>query len=500
MLTKEWAALKNGSDIRGVASEGVIGASVNLTDEVVSAIAKAFVVFLSTKYDIKPENITISIGHDSRISAQRIKNACIKSITQSGANVIDFGLCTTPAMFMSTVDEELNIFASIMLTASHLPFNRNGMKFFTRQGGLEGSDITEILSYAQEGKSVSTSSTGNVTEFDYTSRYAKHIAELIQRETGLDLPFENMKIAVDAGNGAGGFYAEKVLKVLGADVSGSCFLEPDGTFPNHIPNPEDKDAMNAISQAVISSKSDLGVIFDTDVDRAAIVDDTGREINKNKLIALISAVLLEDKKGTVVTDSVTSTGLTEFINNSLGGVHHRFKRGYKNVINEAKRLNAEGSYSPLAIETSGHAALLENYFLDDGAYLVTKLLIKAVKMRAEGRRLTELIEDLKEPVIVAGHRLDLTGDDFKTDGQKILEDLKNVVKNSDAMSLEEPNYEGVRVNIGDGWFLLRLSLHDPLMPLDIQCDSNECLDTIYKFLNEFLSKYDCIDITSLSQK
>lgn len=497
MLTKEWAALKNGSDIRGVASEGIPGAAVNLTDEVVSAIAKAFVVFLTVKYNVAPEDITISIGHDSRISAKRIKNACIEAIAQSGVNVVDFGLCTTPAMFMSTVDEDLNIFASIMLTASHLPFNRNGMKFFTREGGLEGSDIAEILSYAQDGQSKSASVAGKITEFDYLSRYAKHISELIKRETGLALPFENMKIAVDAGNGAGGFYAEKVLKALGADVSGSCFLEPDGTFPNHIPNPEDKDAMSAISQAVLSSKSDLGVIFDTDVDRAAIVDDAGREINKNKLIALISAVLLEEKKGTIVTDSVTSTGLAEFINKDLGGVHHRFKRGYKNVINEAKRLNAEGAYSPLAIETSGHAALLENYFLDDGAYLVTKLLIKAVKMRAEGRKLTELIETLKEPEFAKGHRLNLTGEDFKADGQKILDDLKAAVKNSSAMSLEEPNYEGVRVNLGDGWFLLRLSLHDPLMPLDIQCDSQKCLDDIYAFLKEFLSGYDCIDITPL---
>ncbi len=498
MLTKEWAALKNGSDIRGVASEGIPGAAVNLTDDVVSAIAKAYVVFLTKKYGIKPDEITISIGHDSRISAKRIKNACIESITQSGVNVMDFGLCTTPAMFMSTVDEELNIFASIMLTASHLPFNRNGMKFFTREGGLEGSDISEILSYAQDGEYVSADSSGKVTDYDYLSRYAKHITELIQHETGLDVPFKNMKIAVDAGNGAGGFYAEKVLKALGADVSGSCFLEPDGTFPNHIPNPEDKDAMAAISKAVLSSQSDLGVIFDTDVDRAAIVDDAGREINKNKLIALISAVLLEEKKGTIVTDSVTSTGLAEFISKDLGSIHHRFKRGYKNVINEAKRLNAEGSYSPLAIETSGHAALLENYFLDDGAYLVTKLLIKAVKMRAEGRKLTELIENLKEPEISIGHRLNLTSEDFKTDGLKILDDLKTTVENSENMSLEEPNYEGVRVNIGDGWFLLRLSLHDPLMPLDIQCNSQEYLDAIYAFLKRFLSGYNCIDITPLS--
>lgn len=497
MLSKEWAALKNGSDIRGVASEGIPGAAINLTDEAVSAIAKGFVVFLTEKNNMKPEDVTISIGHDSRISAQRIKNACIKAITESGANVIDFGLCTTPAMFMSTVDEELNVFASIMLTASHLPFNRNGMKFFTREGGLEGSDIAEILAYAQDGASTSAAKAGEVTTFEYLSRYAKHIAEIIQKETGLSMPFDGMKIAVDAGNGAGGFYAEKVLAALGADVSGSCFLEPDGTFPNHIPNPEDKDAMAAISKAVLDSKSDLGVIFDTDVDRAAIVDDTGREINKNKLIALISAVLLEEKKGTIVTDSVTSTGLAEFISGELGGVHHRFKRGYKNVINEAKRLNAEGAYSPLAIETSGHAALLENYFLDDGAYLVTKLLIKAVKMRAEGRKLTELIANLKEPKLAAGHRLNLTGEDFKTDGQTILDELKKAVLAANGMSLEEPNYEGVRVNLGDGWFLLRLSLHDPLMPLDIQCDSQECLDAIYSFLKNFLSGFNFIDITPL---
>lgn len=497
MLSKEWAALKNGSDIRGVGCEGIPGAEINLTDPVVEAIAAGFVAFLQKKYDVKPAEITIAVGHDSRISAQRIKNACIRAITATGAAVSDFGLCTTPAMFMSTIDEPMNVFASIMLTASHLPFNRNGLKFFTREGGLEGADITEILTFAQNGFDFAAAKAGEVKPFDYLSRYAEQIADIIKKGTGKDLPFAGMKIAVDAGNGAGGFYAEKVLKPLGADVSGSCFLEPDGTFPNHIPNPEDKDAMHAISQAVLSSNSDLGVIFDTDVDRAAIVDDAGREINKNRLIALISAVLLAEKKGTIVTDSVTSTGLADFIKGELGGIHHRFKRGYKNVINEAKRLNAEGSYCPLAIETSGHAALLENYFLDDGAYLVTKLLIQAVNMRSEVRKLTELIANLKEPKLAAGHRLNLTGENFKEDGQNILDALSKTVAASDSMSLEEPNYEGVRVNIGDGWFLLRLSLHDPLMPLDIQCDTQECLDSIYAFLKDFLSGFDCIDITPL---
>ena len=399
-------------------------------------------------------------------------------------------------MFMITIDSDYSADSSIMLTASHLPFNRNGLKFFTKEGGLEGADITEILEYAQEN-SFDFIGSGKVTSCNYLKKYAEDTRKKIQLDTGLSLPFKGMKIAVDAGNGAGGFYANEVLAPLGADVSGSKFLEPDGNFPNHIPNPEDKDAMRAISEAVISSKSDLGVIFDTDVDRAAIVSDTGKEINKNALIALISAVLLEEKKGTIVTDSVTSTGLKDFIENSLGGVHHRFKRGYKNVINEAKRLNSEGIYSPLAIETSGHAALMENYFLDDGAYLITKLLIKAVKLRADGRKLSDLIADLNQPEIAVGHRLNLLCEDFKEGGLKILNDLEKAINESPDMNLVTPNYEGIRADASDGWFLLRLSLHDPLMPLDIQCDTEEGLSSIYSFLKEFLSKYDYIDVSPL---
>uniref|UniRef100_A0ACD6ARG0 Uncharacterized protein n=1 Tax=Avena sativa TaxID=4498 RepID=A0ACD6ARG0_AVESA len=132
---------------------------------------------------------------------------------------------------------------------------------------------------------------------------------------------------------------DKVLKPLGAVTSGSQFLEPDGLFPNHIPNPEDKAAMEAITQAVLNKNADLGIIFDTDVDRSAAVDSSGRELNRNRLIALMSAIVLEEHPGTtVVTDSVTSDGLTTFIEKKLGGKHHRFKRGYKNVIDEAIRL------------------------------------------------------------------------------------------------------------------------------------------------------------------
>lgn len=156
-------------------------------------------------------------------------------------------------------------------------------------------------------------------------------------------PFSGLKIVVDAGNGAGGFFAERLLEPLGADITGSRFLEPDGRFPNHQPNPENADAMRSICDAVTETGADFGIIFDTDVDRAgAVLPSDGGVIalDRNRLIALMTAILVRQYGPiTVVTDSITSTGLTDFIN-SLGCCHHRFKRGYRNVINEAKRLLA----------------------------------------------------------------------------------------------------------------------------------------------------------------
>lgn len=163
---------------------------------------------------------------------------------------------------------------------------------------------------------------------------------------------------VDAGNGVGGFYADQVLAPLGADVSGSQFLEPDGMFPNHIPNPENKGAIDAASKMVLDSSADLGLIFDTDVDRMGCIGATGQEINRNTLVALAAAIVLEDHPGTtVVTDSLTSDGLRTFIEQDLGGKQLRYRRGYKNVIDKSIELNKSGVDSALAIETSGHAAL-----------------------------------------------------------------------------------------------------------------------------------------------
>lgn len=486
---------KSGSDIRGTAAEGVEGQPIELTDERVSRMAKGFYVWLKKRNEGK--SLKISLGHDSRISAPRL-SACVKeALKESGAKVIFTGLSSTPAMFMTT--QLLDCDGAIQLTASHHPFNKNGLKFFSKNGGLEGSDIAEILGYAFEG--VKYEGEGSVEEVDFMSTYSNVLVDFVRKETGLEKPLEGFKVVVDAGNGAGGFYVDDVLKPLGADTDGSQFLDPDGRFPNHIPNPENPTAMKFICDKVKAVNADFGIIFDTDVDRAGAVDDFGEEINRNKLIALISAILLEEKGGAyIVTDSITSDGLKEFIE-AKGGVHHRFKRGYKNVINEAIRLNKEGKYCPLAIETSGHAALKENYFLDDGAYLVTRLLIKMAKLKAENKKLRDLIKDLKLPNESAEIRMGFAPEvDFKEYGKKVLSDLEQYAIEQ-GWTLAPSNYEGIRISFakgeGDGWFLLRMSLHDPIMPLNIESNVKGGNLVIAKKLCAFLKRYSELNVANL---
>ena len=341
------------------------------------------------------------------------------------------------------------------------------------------ADAPDGPGIAEENESISIENKYSVESWNFIDDYASFLVDYIRNKANIisnfDKPLQGLKIIVDAGNGAGGFFASKVLDQLGADTRGSQFLNPDGNFPNHVPNPEDKVAMQSICDAVIREKADLGVIFDTDVDRSAIVDAKGNPVNRNTLIAMISAVILREHPGsTIVTDSITSDGLTKFIEEELKGKHHRFQRGYKNVINESINLNKQGKESWLAIETSGHAALKENYFLDDGAYLVAKLLVEMAKLNASVGTLIDLIEKLEQPHESKEFRFTITDEDFQNYGKSVLAELTTKITFQEGWEVVVPNYEGIRVRCNSfnekGWFLLRLSLHDPVMPLNIESD------------------------------
>ena len=519
-----YSKLQNGSDIRGVALDGVEGEKVNLGKEEAFRLTRAFAAWLADKTGKELVDLVISVGHDSRLSAGALKETIVETLKYIGVKVYDCGLASTPAMFMSTVFPQYACDGAIMITASHLPFNRNGFKYFDREGGLNKGDIKNIVLAAQ--------CDAILTEFDRPASrdmkepevrdligdYAAHLRDKICREVARadkpELPLEGLKIAVDAGNGAGGFYASRILAPLGADVSASQFLEPDGTFPNHAPNPENKEAMASICKAVVESGADFGLIFDTDVDRSSAVDGKGREINRNAIVAMAAALIAKEHPGTtVVTDSITSDQLTVYLEECLGLKHLRFKRGYKNVINKSMELNAAGIDSQLAIETSGHAAYKENYFLDDGAYLATKIVIKAAQLMQQGQALDVILESLAEPKEAVEYRFPILAEDFGPYGDQVLEDLKAWAKAGSVscptcggvvkLEMVEPNYEGVRINFRAeagttgacsdeglaGWCLLRKSLHDPIMPLNIEVTAGTC-DQILELVKRFLSQYD----------
>ena len=496
MTKEDFLGLQNGSDVRGVALAVPGGKPVNLTQEAVGRIAAAFARWLSGRLGRPVAQLRIGVGHDSRVTAPALKAAALAALEGAGVQAFDCGLASTPAMFMGTVFPECALDGSIMLTASHLPAERNGMKFFTRDGGLDKGDITALLEEAA-AVPITATQAAQAPMLPLMAQYAASLRERIIQGCGAgERPLAGLHIVVDAGNGAGGFFCREVLEPLGADCTGSQFLEPDGTFPNHIPNPENGAAMAAIQAAVTGSGAGLGLIFDTDVDRMSAVLGDGREVNRDAIIAMMAAILAPDcPGGTIVTDSVTSDRLTAFLE-GLGLRHLRYRRGYRNVISKAQALNAEGVDAPLAIETSGHGALRENYFLDDGAYMAVKLVIAAARAGEEG--LARLIAALPPAGEEGERRIPIAGPDTAAYGRKVLEAFEQRARER-GIQVAQPSYEGVRLTLpGQGWLLLRLSLHDPLLPLNVESDAPGGCAALLALAGELLAGFDRLDLSALA--
>lgn len=495
---------KSGTDIRGFGAEQFSGEELYLSDAFVGAVAESFAKWLSGRTGKRTDEISVSVGRDSRVSGPRIMAAAVTALTANGVKVFNCGLSSTPAMFMSTLD--LKCDGAIQITASHHPWERNGLKFFTPDGGLEGEDIAVLLSdaekiYGREYKAVMSL----CVDTDYMKIYCSHLREMIKKGVNAekyDKPLAGFRIIVDAGNGVGGFYATDVLAPLGADIEGSQFLDPDGMFPNHIPNPENAEAMDSVSKATVESKADLGIIFDTDVDRAGCVDSDGEEINRNRLVALASYIALEGHDGgVIVTDSVTSDGLREYIE-SLGGEHYRFKRGYRNVINKQIELNKNGKFCPLAMETSGHAAFKENYYLDDGAYLMTKIVIMLARDKS-GDAIKKILASLKQPVEAKELRFAINCEDFRAYGEKVIAELEKHYADKNGWTIADDNREGLRISAdkdnGNGWLLLRLSVHDPVMPFNMESNEEGGVKKIAADFYEFIKNFDKLNIEPIKK-
>jgi phosphomannomutase len=173
--------------------------------------------------------------------------------------------------------------------------------------------------------------------------------------------------------------------------------------------------------------------------------------------------------------------------------HLRYKRGYKNVINKGVELNAMGEVCDLAIETSGHGAFRENYFSDDGAYISVKIIIKMARLLREGKRIESLIADLKSPAESKEVRFRIMAEDFRSVGERVLSDFAEFAAGKEGWRIVEPNYEGIRVAFDDaevkGWMLLRMSLHDPVLPMNVESEKAGGTDIILGRLESFFAGY-----------
>ena len=340
--------------------------------------------------------------------------------------------------------------------------------------------------------------------------YAGSLSDAIRSEVGStsDKPLEGLKIVLNSGHGSGGFF-HKVLEGLGADVSASVGLEPDGSFPRGIPNPEKKEMIADTIAICQDVKADLGILLDTDADRSGFVvpvgDNQYEPLNRNRLIALLSVVFSRNSPGcAIVTDSVTSEGLADFLKNDLGLQHVRYLKGYANVIGKARELTDAGeANAEVAIETSGHCAMKENGYLDDGTYTAVKiigLLAREKMARQDGTcpNLLGLISGMKEMPEDAEVRMSVKDGSLErttTVFDRALLEIEDMCAARDDWVLDTENLEGIRVRTGGGgFFMLRKSLHDPLVSLQVEAHSKqEAMKTVTGPLLERFLSVDAID-------
>ena len=438
-----WLKLISGSDIWGREDQ--------LTDALCEKSGYAFAGMLAQRLETTPDRLTIAVGEDGQPSSRRIKTGLIRGIVAADSDVLDGGVCAAPALFM-TVGREIggrSADGAMMVTVDS---GRPAIRFLTTRGGLTEADLTELLRQAADTE-VPERLVTRLNPMDaYRDALRRRAAELLEDDALKPLLGLYAAVATDTNGGA--FFAH-LLEGMGADV-------------------ERVDGSSALGNAVVGFGTDMGFAFDPDSSRACVFDPRGNDLTGDRLIALMSAMLLEKQPGaTIVTDSVTSTGLSTFIA-EWGGVHYRFKRGYRNVIDEAIRLNDEGIDCPLAIETTGHAALRENSFLDDGIYLALRIACAALDCKREDKVLFDLTDDLQEPVETCRMTLAIPeSGDPDTVCQEAVELILSYTLENALWQPAPDNREGVRITfnldggVNNAWLQLRKSMHAPTLPLYI---------------------------------
>ncbi len=403
---------------------GVIGKTLRPADY--RAVGAAFGSIL-----VRGGGKSVCVGYDGRLSSPELEAAIVEGLASTGLAVSRIGLGPTPMLYFAT--KHLDADAGVMVTGSHNPPTYNGIKMLTRSGPVYGEQILDIGRVAEEGRL--ETGEGIVETVDIRDAY---VARLLQDYDGP----RDLTIVWDAGNGAAG----EVLRRLTAKLPGRhhlLFDQIDGTFPNHHPDPTVAENLVALQQKVAETGADIGIAFDGDADRIGAVDETGRIIWGDQLLAIYAADVLKRHPGAMIIADVkaSKTLFDEIARN--GGQPLMWKTGHSLL----KAKMAETG-SPLAGEMSGHIFFADTWYgFDDALYCGIRL---AALVSRAGRPLSALRDVLPETMSTPEVR-------FQVDESRKFAVVKEVQDRLRAAGAQVDDIDGARVTTEDGWWLLRAS-------------------------------------------
>jgi phosphomannomutase len=427
-------------DIRGLAGE--------ITPELAELVGRAMVAY--TGADV------IVVGRDMRKTSPDLLKALVKGVTAAGADVVNIGLTSTPMFYYAIgmqFENDPSHGAGVMVTASHNPKEYNGFKL--ERGNVlsigAGSGMEDIRELVMKGQ-FADKAEGNVMEIDVREEYvAKHLELVPRREVG------QPRVVFDAGNGMSGYVTPGIIKAYGLDRKcKKLFFEPDGSFPNHEPNPAKRENLAWAIEAVQKENSDLGVVYDGDADRVGFIDETGKAVRGDLVTALLAAEVLRKYPGApVVYDAVSSRIVKETIA-AAGGKPVVSKVGHAFIKENMRKTDA-----CFGGEASTHY-YFKDFFMAESSDLAMLMILKIMKQ--SGKKLSQLIA----PLMRYHHSGEIN---FSVkDKDAVIKALADKYENG---AKEVSRLDGLRVDYASWWFNVRASNTEPLVRLNLEAETEE---------------------------
>jgi phosphomannomutase/phosphoglucomutase len=436
-------------DIRGLHER-------DLTDDAVRLIGRAFGTFLRRR-----GKKTLAVGRDFRLSSPRILKAVVEGLVSTGIDVSLVGEVPTPGLYYSIV--AIGADGGLQVTGSHNPIEYNGLKLCEGVQAVYGKDIQTLLDLIRRGDF--EKGAGSVREDPTGDRYRDMLASKVK-------PTGRRRIVLDAGNGSAGPFAPGVFRRLDQEVI-ELFCEPDGSYPNHTPDPTVEANLQDLIRTVRAQKADFGIGYDGDADRIGAVDGQGRILWGDQLLAIFARDVLAEVPGApIVFDVKCSQGLEEDIV-AHGGKPVMWKTGHSIMKAKMKELGA-----PLAGELSGHIFFTHGYYgFDDAIYGSLKLLEIVTR---SGKTLAELRDSIPYYTATPEIRLDTTDEEKFAIVERVRDHFRGHYPVIDI--------DGARVQFPDGWALVRASNTQPVLVVRFEAKTKEQLEAIQNDVYGVLEK------------